>query len=46
MTYFAILGKHKQISLAELQYVQPQNLKTHGPIAIFDTQFPDKLKEL
>ncbi len=46
MTYFAILGKHKQISLAELQYIHPENLKTHGPIAIFDTQFPDKLAQL
>lgn len=46
MSYFAILGKHKQISLAELQYISPENLKTHGPIAVFDTQFPDKLKQL
>lgn len=46
MNYFAILGKHKQISLAELQYIQPTNLTTHGPIVIFDTQFPDKIKQL
>lgn len=46
MAYFAILGKHKQISLAELQYIQPTNLSTHGPIAIFDTAFPDRLEKL
>jgi len=46
MAYFAVLWRHKQISLTELQLVKPSNLTTHGQIVIFDTETPDLISQL
>jgi hypothetical protein len=45
--YFAILGKHTQISLEELRYLQPTNFRTYDPqIVFFDTAYPSRLEQL
>ena len=45
--YFAILGKHAQISLAELEKVKPSRQpSTKKGIVIFDTDFPELLATL
>lgn len=45
--YFAILGKHPQISLAELQKVQPTFFpSTKKWIVLFDTEYPEQLATL
>lgn len=44
--YGAVLGKHKRISLKELELVQPQNLKIYQNIALFDTDAPEKIEGL
>lgn len=41
-----VLGKHKGISLKELELVHPQNIQIYKNIAIFDTKTPEKIKEL
>jgi len=47
MTYFAILWKNKEISLAELKLVKPTNLIEFNDIIIlFDTENSDRLNEL
>lgn len=45
--YFAILWKHPQISLAELQIVQPTFFpSTKKGIVLFDTKYPEQLATL
>jgi len=44
--YFSVLWKNIQISLAELQFIKPENLEMQNWIAFFQTEFPEKLKEL
>lgn len=45
--YFAILWKHPQISLTELQIVKPTFLpSTKKGIVLFETQYPELLKTL
>ncbi len=45
--YFAILGKHPQISLYELQTIKPEFFpSTKKGIVLFDTKNPEKLKKL
>jgi len=45
--YFAILGKHPQISLAELQRVHPSFYpSTKKGIVLFDTETPELLAKL
>lgn len=45
--YFAVLGKNEDISLAELQLVQPGNMSyPKKGIVIFDTEFPELLWQL
>ncbi len=47
MVYFAILGKHPEISKAELEWVQPKNISYPKKwIIIFDTEYPEKLTTL
>lgn len=42
----AVLGKHKQISLKELELVEPENLIVHGAVAVFETKKPELLATL
>jgi len=45
--YFAVLGKHPEISKAELELVQPQNISYPKKwIIIFDTEHPELLQQL
>jgi len=45
--FFAILWKNREISLEELEFIQPQNLKEIDNITItFETFFPEKLNLL
>jgi|GEM_PF-3051630 len=45
--YFAVLGKNSEISMAELQYVQPRNIKPiWNNIITFDSDFPDHIQKL
>ncbi|MBU0627106.1 hypothetical protein KKH82_06930 [Patescibacteria group bacterium] len=45
--FFAVLGKTPGISLTELSYVQPENIKdVRNNIIVFDTEFPERLKQL
>lgn len=44
--YFVVLGKNKQISLKELELVNPINLKVKWNIAIFDTDVSGSLSNL
>jgi len=45
--YFAILGKNPQISLTELQKIQPSFLpSTKKDIVIFETEYPESVSEL
>ena len=42
----AVLGKHKQISLKELELIEPENLEVHGVVAVFNTKKAEKLETL
>ena len=44
--YAAVLGKHKYISLKELEIIEPTNLIVKNFIAIFDTKKPELLESL
>jgi hypothetical protein len=45
--YFAILGKHTQISTEELRYLQPSNFRTYNnQIVFFETKYPTRLEQL
>lgn len=45
--YFAILGKHTQISWEELRYLQPIQFRTYSPeIVFFDTPYPTRISQL
>ncbi|MCK9466913.1 MAG: hypothetical protein M0P94_01160 [Candidatus Absconditabacterales bacterium] len=45
--FFAIIGKNKQLSLAELELIKPNNLKEITNILFtFDTDFPELLNKL
>ncbi|PJA48026.1 MAG: hypothetical protein CO170_03895, partial [candidate division SR1 bacterium CG_4_9_14_3_um_filter_40_9] len=45
--YFAVLGKNSEISMAELEYAQPKNIKSiRNNIITFDSDFPEHIKQL
>lgn len=44
--YGAVLGKHKHISLKELELVQPTNITISQNIVLFDTKKPELLSKL
>jgi hypothetical protein len=45
--YFAIIGKNQQISLAELELIEPTNLtEITGVLITFDTNKPELLNTL
>lgn len=46
--YFALLGKHKELSFKELAYANPKNLtfSSNPQIVLFDTADETKLSEL
>jgi hypothetical protein len=46
--YFAILGKNKELSLKELEYVSPVNLhqSPNQQIVLFDDTEEEKLSDL
>lgn len=45
--FFAVLGKNSEISLAELNFVEPTNIKPiWNNIITFDSDFPDRIKQL
>lgn len=45
--FFAVLGKNSEISLTELEYAKPTNLKPiRNNIITFDSDFPDRIKQL
>ncbi len=46
MSYIAILGKHPQLSLRELELLTPSNLVTDQHIAVFETSVPERLTDL
>lgn len=44
--YGAVLGKHRHISLKELELTNPQNLVVKGNIAAFDSENPEAIPGL
>ncbi len=46
MTYFAIIGKHKRLSGEELQRCQPTAFRQYGPLVVFDTVHPERIRQL
>ncbi|MFZ2150555.1 MAG: hypothetical protein WAZ12_04470 [Candidatus Absconditicoccaceae bacterium] len=45
--FFAVLGKNRDISLEELEFIQPQNIKQLDNFTVtFETFFPEKLNLL
>lgn len=44
--YGAVLGKHKNISLKELDILAPKNLIIKSNIALFDTNKPEAINTL
>ena len=46
MTYFAVLGKTPELSLAELQLVQPTDIQTEWSLVFFQTQHPERIWQL